>query len=68
MKNTIKENYLNNIYSLTVPTTLLDWGAPDRAYQGRSFTPPMETLGSSSSPVLELLFTLWFGVYKGFLH
>ena len=20
-----------------VPTTLLDWGAPDRAYQGRSF-------------------------------
>ena len=39
MKNTIKENYLNNIYSLTVPTTLLDWGVPDRAYQGRSFTP-----------------------------
>jgi hypothetical protein len=53
MKNTIKENYLNNIYSLTVPTTLLDWGVPDRAYQGRSFTPPMETLGSSISPVVE---------------
>jgi hypothetical protein len=28
----------------------------------------METLEPSSSPVLELLFTLWFGVYKGFLH
>jgi len=24
---------------MTVPTTLLDWGIPDRAYQGRSFTP-----------------------------
>jgi hypothetical protein len=34
---------------MTVPTTL-----PIRtAYQGRSFTPPMETLGSSISPVVE---------------
>jgi hypothetical protein len=52
MKNTITENYLNNIYK-QVPTTLLDWGVPDRAHQGRSFTPPMETLGSSISPVVE---------------
>ena len=44
MKNTIKENYLNNIYSLTVPTTLLDWGVPDRAYQGRSFIPPVNRI------------------------
>jgi hypothetical protein len=31
----LKSRYL----FMTVPTTLLDWGVPDRAYQDRSFAP-----------------------------
>ena len=43
------------IFISIVPITLLDCGDHDRAYQDRSFTPPMETLEPFSAPVLEFL-------------
>ena len=45
MKNTIKGNYLNNMYK-QVSTTLLGQSVSDRAYQGRSFAHQHENVGT----------------------
>ena len=56
------------IFISIVPITLLDCGDHDRAYQDRSFTPPMETLEPFSAPVLEFLSPLCWERHRPSCH